>query len=369
MNQPISNPISGPHTHGAEDSRKVMWTVLLALVPATIFGISQFGWPALFLWLITIFSCLIFEALSLWLARKPILTFISDGSAILTGWLLAMTLPPWAPWWIGVLGAAIAIILGKQVFGGIGQNIFNPAMLARVALLISFPLQMTIWVNPLPMFSPLAVKFIDGLMITLHGFDIDAYSGASVMGYVKTELSNGQTLSNALPQSYDANALALGTINGSLGETSALLILFAGGYLMLKRIISWHIPFSMIATTALLAAIMHWISPQHYTGMLFHLLSGGLFLGAFFIATDMVTSPNTRTGQLIFGSACGLLVYVIRTWGGYPEGVAFAILLMNALTPLIDHYIRPRIYGHSYRNKILHYSEKRLARIKQVGED
>lgn len=159
MNQQVTNPISGPHTHGKEDTPKIMRLVLLALAPATAFGIYQFGWPALFLWLITILSCVVFEALSLWLARKPIMVYLADGSAILTGWLLAMTLPPWAPWWIGVVGGAIAIVLGKQVFGGVGQNIFNPAMLARVALLISFPVQMTLWVNPLPIFSPMAPGF------------------------------------------------------------------------------------------------------------------------------------------------------------------------------------------------------------------
>ena len=369
MNQHVTNPLSGPHTHGKEDTTKLMWTVLLALTPATLFGIYQFGWPALFLWLITILASIVFEVLSLWLARKPILPFITDGSAILTGWLLAMTLPPWAPWWIGVLGGGIAIILGKQVFGGIGQNIFNPAMLARVALLISFPLEMTLWVHPLPAFSSHAPAFMDSLLITWHGFAIDAYSGASIMGHVKTELANGQALSAAMPQNYDARALALGFTNGSLGETSAILILLGGGYLMFKRIISWHIPVAMLGTTALLATLMHALQPEHYAGALFHLFSGGLLLGAFFIATDLVTSPNTRTGQIIFGAGCGLLVFVIRTWGGYPEGVAFAVMLMNALTPLIDHYIRPRIYGHAYGGKTLQYSEKRLARVKQAGEE
>ncbi len=368
MNRQVSNPISGPHTHSEQDTGKVMWTVLLALLPATAFGIYQFGWPALFLWLITTLACVVFEAMSLWLARKPILPFISDGSAILTGWLLAMTLPPWAPWWIGVLGAAIAIILGKQVFGGLGQNIFNPAMLARVALLISFPVEMTLWVNPLPLISSHAPGFIDSLLITLHGFKIDVYSGASVMGHVKTELSNGKTLSDALSQSYDATALALGFVNGSLGETSAVLILLGGAYLIYKKIISWHIPLSMIVTTASLAILMHGLHPERYPGGLFHVLSGGLLLGAFFIATDLVTSPNTRTGQLIFGAGCGLLVYAIRTWGGYPEGVAFAVMLMNAVTPLIDHYVRPRIYGHTATGKTLSYSNKKLARVKQAGE-
>jgi len=369
MNQQVSNPLSGPHTHGKEDTPKIMRLVLLALTPATAFGIYQFGWPALFLWLITILSCIIFEAFSLWLARKPILSYIGDGSAILTGWLLAMTLPPWAPWWIGVLGGAIAIILGKQVFGGVGQNIFNPAMLARVALLISFPVQMTLWVNPLPMFSAMAPGFVDGLLITLKGFSIDAYSGASVMGHVKTEISNGATLTAALSQTYDNTALALGFVNGSLGETSALLILLGGLYLMRKKIISWHIPVAMIVSTALLATIMHSIDPEHYADALFHVMSGGLILGAFFIATDLVTSPNTKTGQLIFGAGCGLLVYVIRTWGGYPEGVAFAVMLMNAVVPLIDHYVRPRIYGHARSGKTLQYSEKKLARVQQAGED
>lgn len=260
-------------------------------------------------------------------------------------------------------------MLGKQVFGGIGQNIFNPAMLARVALLISFPVEMTVWVNPLPLFSGHAPDFFNSLMITLHGFNIDVYSGASIMGHVKTELTNGHTLSEAMAHTYDANALALGFVNGSLGETSTILILLGGGYLMLKKIISWHIPVAMIVTTALLAAIMHGLQPERYAGAEFHVLSGGLLLGAFFIATDLVTCPNTRSGQLVFGAGCGLLVYIIRTWGSYPEGVAFAVMLMNALTPLIDHYIRPRIYGHSHRGQTLQYSEKKLARIQRTGDE
>lgn len=357
----IKTPLSGPHTHSTNSVTKIMWLVLLALLPATLFGFYLFGWPAFNLWLITIATAIIAEAICLWAMSKPITPFITDGSAILSAWLLAMTLPPWAPWWIGVMGALIAIVIGKQIFGGIGQNIFNPAMLSRVALLIAFPVQMTSWVKPIPFFSRSAPDFIHGLSITLHGYSIDAVSGATSLGYVKTELSLGtKTLTDILSKTYNNDALTLGFVNGSMGETSAVLILLGGIFLIYKRIISWHIPVAMIGSVAILAFITNIISPERYPSMIFHITSGGLILGAFFIATDMVTSPNTKTGKLIFAAGCGGLVFVIRTWGGFPEGVAFAVMLMNSLVPLINHYIRPRVYGHTYSGNSLQYDASKL---------
>ena len=238
------------------------------------------------------------------------------------------------------------MVVGKHVFGGLGQNVFNPAMLARTALLISFPLEMTTWITPLPLGSPGAPGFLEGLRITFQGIaDIDAVSGASLLGHAKTAFTQGKTLSDAMTGEYADPSLTLGFVRGSLGETSALLLLLGGLFLLAKRIISWHIPASMLGTVALLAALFHFLDPEHYPDAEFHLLSGGMMLGAFFIATDMVTSPSTRAGQLVFGAGCGALAYIIRTWGGYPEGVAFAVLLMNAATPLIDHHMRPRVYG------------------------
>jgi len=290
-----ATPISGPYTHEKSSISRTMIWVMVALTPATAWGIYQFGLPALFLFIITIAACLISEAVCLYIAGKPIKPFLADGSAILTGWLLAMTLPPWAPWWIGVVGALLAIVVGKQVFGGIGQNLFNPAMVARVALLISFPLEMTSWVAPHPLFSADAPGLIESLRIT---FDIaspfDAVSSATILGHVKTELGRGIGLTQIWGEVFNPFNLAIGTVAGSLGETSAILILAGGLLLMLLRIISWHIPVSMMLSLALLASLFHWIDAEHYPPALFHLLSGATLLGAFFIATDLVTSPITR---------------------------------------------------------------------------
>jgi electron transport complex protein RnfD len=368
MNTMISS-LSGPHTHAVRTTGQIMGLVLLALVPATAFGFYLFGWPAINLWLITILSALFFEAFSLKLAKKPILFYLSDGSAILSGWLLAMTLPPWAPWWLGVVGGASAIILGKQIFGGVGQNLFNPAMLARVVLLISFPVEMTSWVVPQPFLSGHAPSFLEGLDITFNGYALDMVSGASSLGAVRTELTQGHTLSTILvPQHFTNQSLALGFISGSLGETSSLLIILGGLFLLYKRIFTWHIPVAMLASVALLSTLFHEINPERYAGAGFHLFAGGMMLGAFFIATDPVTSPNSSLGKLVFGAGVGALDYVIRTWGGYPEGMAFTIMIMNAITPLIDHYFRPRIYGHTWRGNTIEYSEEKLENVHKARE-
>jgi electron transport complex protein RnfD len=281
-----------------------------------------------------------------------------DGSALLTGWLLAMTLPPWAPWWIGVVGAFLAIVIGKQVFGGIGQNLFNPAMVARVALLISFPLEMTLFTSPTPLFSASAPGLLESLGITFGAStQIDAVSSATTLGHLKTELGRGIPLETASGGADGLWQLSLGTAAGSLGETSGLLLLAGGLFLIWKRIITWHIPLAMLGTLGLLAGIFHLIDPQAYVGPLTHLMSGAAIIGAFFIATDLVTSPVSIRGQLLFGAGCGLLVFAIRTWAGYPEGVAFAVMLMNACTPLIDHYLKPRIYGRDRKGEPLNYAD------------
>ena len=348
-------PTSAPHAHVGNSTRKVMYTVTLALAPATLFGVWQFGWPALNLLLVTIAASYLTEAITLKIAGKPVGFHLGDGSALLTGLLLALTLPPWAPWWIGALGGMLAILIGKAVFGGIGQNLFNPAMVARVALLISFPLEMTTWAAPLSFIEAGSPDFMAGLAVTFLGqLPPDTFTGASVLGHVKTELGLGANTGEALHSfGYAIQGAALGTLNGSLGETSALLILAGGLVLIQRRIISWRIPLSFLGAIFVLALLFNLIDSARYTGPLFHLLTGGVMLGALFIATDPVTSPSTPLGQLIFGAGCGVLVYVIRTWGGYPEGVAFAVLLMNAATPLIDHYTRPRIYGRDRRGEAL----------------
>ncbi|MET0024131.1 MAG: RnfABCDGE type electron transport complex subunit D [Sedimenticola sp.] len=351
--------VSGPYTHARTSISRTMILVMLALLPATLFSLYLFGWPAIFLFLITLLAALAAETICLQIAGRPGKPFLMDGSALLTGWLLAMTLPPWAPWWIGVVGALLAIVIGKQVFGGIGQNLFNPAMVARVALLISFPLEMTLFNPPVPLFSAQAPGFMESLAITFGSSgQLDAISSATTLGHYKTELSRGLTIGEATGDADTLWQLTLGSAAGSMGETSALLLLLGGLFLIYKRVITWHIPLSMLGTLALCAGIFHLTDPDTYVGPLTHLVSGAAILGAFFIATDLVTSPVSFRGQLLFGAGCGLLVYVIRTFAGYPEGVAFAVMLMNACTPLIDHYFKPRIYGRDTKGEPLSYSEK-----------
>ena len=353
-------PHSAPHTHSGNAVSNVMLHVIIALVPATVFGFYIFGFPALNILLITILSALLAEALSLRIAGKPMTSHLLDGSAFLTGLLLALSLPPWAPWWIAVFGGFFAIIVGKHIFGGLGQNVFNPAMLARVALLVSFPLEMTTWIDIKPLFSPEAPDFLESLKITFLGIpNFDAVSSASLMGHLRTELTLDKTVTESLVAvDYSITSASLGLTSGSIGETSSLLILLGGLYLLYKRIISWHIPVTMLATIFILATVFHLIDSERYAAPVFHLFTGGVMLGAFFIATDLVTSPNTKLGQTIFAIGIGLLVYIIRTWGGYPEGLGFAVLLMNAMVPLIDPYIKPRVYGRERKGNPLSIPEK-----------
>ena len=346
-------PGSGAHVGVKVSVSLIMWQVMLAISPATVYGLFCFGWPALNLFIITVLSAVFFEAFCLRLAGRLAKPVLMDGSAVLTGWLLAMTLPPWAPWWIGVVGSAIAIILGKQVYGGLGQNLFNPAMLARVALLISFPIEMTTWANVSPLFFSHSPGLIESWHITFVGLDnLDATTGATTLGFVKTEFSQNRLLVDIL-KDYSGFLNFIGWTRGSLGETSTLLLGLGGVWLIRQGVIQWYIPVSLLLTVTVLSGFFHTLDAQHYVSPFLHLNSGALMLTAFFIATDYVTSPNTKTGQLVFGAGCGLLIFVIRTWGAYPEGAGFAVLLMNSATPLIDYYIRPRIYGRDRKGKPL----------------
>jgi electron transport complex protein RnfD len=346
--------ISGPHTHAPVSVSWVMHQVILAVLPAALFGVYLFGWPALNLLLISLATALGVEAACLYLFGKRIKPFLGDGSALLTGLLIAMTLPPWAPWWIPVIGVSFALVIGKHLFGGLGQNVFNPAMLARVRLLVAFPLEMTAWITPTPLFSVGAPGFLEGLAITFTAGagQFDALSSASLLGEIKTGLSLNYPLSETLAGHSHWPSL-VGWIAGSLGETSALLILIGGLYLLARGVITWHAPLAMLVTLFVLASGFHLIDGDRYSGGLFHILNGGTFLVAFFIATDPVTSPATARGRILFGIGIGLIEYLIRTWGTFPEGVGFAVLLMNALTPLIDHYVRPRIYGRDRHGRPL----------------
>ncbi len=347
MSQPITL-VTRPH--GEESVSRTMMLVILALSPATLFGLYQFGWPAINLFLITVFTAVAAEAVMLKLRNRPIKLHLMDGSALVTGWLLAMTLPPWAPWWIGVLGSLFAIVLAKQLYGGLGQNLFNPAMVGRVILLVSFPLEMTLFITPQSIFSADAPGFLEGVQITFGSITDaqhhwDQFSSATLLSHLSIELNRGETIPTAMAHYYQPWELFAGFVPGSLAETSGLLILLGGLFLLQKRVISWHIPVSMLGTLIVLATVGNLIAPETHPNALVHLVSGATLIGAFFILTDPVGSPASLRGQIIFGIGAGVLLYVVRTWASYPEGMGFIVLLMNATTPLIDHFIKPRVYG------------------------
>lgn len=316
---------SSPHMHSGETTDKVMRDVIYALLPACLTAVWFFGLAALTTLLLCVASCLVAEAVCLKLQGRAQAT-LADGSAVLTGLLLALNLPAAAPWWLAVLGGGVAIVIGKQVYGGLGYNPFNPALVARVVLLISFPIQMTSWTAPLA-----------------SGSGVDAVTMATPLGEWKTAVM----LTGKLPavQSADYLNYLTGNMAGCLGEVSAVAVLIGAAYLFWRRIITWHIPLTFVVTVAVLTGIFWLVDPTRYPDPLLHLLTGGLLLGAFFMATDMVTSPVSSTGMIIFGFGCGLITVLIRLFGGYPEGVSFAILLMNAATPLIDRYTPPRKFG------------------------
>ena len=312
-----------PHIHGGDSVSKNMYGVLIALVPALLVSLYFFGLGALIVTLISVVSCVMFEYLiqKFLLKKEPT---ILDGSAILTGVLLAFNLPSNLPFWIVIIGALAAIGIGKMSFGGLGNNIFNPALVGRVFLLISFPAQMTTW--------PL-VDALEPFPMTYT----DAETGATVLALMKQGVQE-------LPSYTD---LLIGSKNGSLGEISALALLLGFAYMLWKKIITWHIPVSILATVFVFTGIMHLVNPVQYASPVYHLLllSGGLMLGAIFMATDYVTSPMSKNGMLVYGVGIGLLTAIIRLFGSYPEGMSFAILIMNALTPLINTYVKPKHFG------------------------
>jgi len=318
-----------PHVHGGDSVQKNMYGVCIALVPALIASLWFFGLGAAIVLATSIVSCVFFE----WAITKFILgrntCTILDGSAILTGLLLGFNLPSNLPIWIIVIGALFAIGVGKMTFGGLGQNPFNPALVGRVFLLISFPVQMTTWPEA---HQTLAYT--------------DAATAATPLSIMQNAISSGDpTVLNQLP---NVKEMFMGATGGSLGEVSALLLLVGCLFMIWRKIITWHIPVSILGTVALFAAVLHACSPV-YAMPTQVLCSGGLMLGACFMATDYVTSPMTGKGQLIYGVCIGLLTVIIRNWGAYPEGMSFAILIMNAFTPLINTYCKPQRFGEEVK--------------------
>ncbi len=319
-----------PHAHGTDTVERNMYGVIIALLPALLVSFYYFGLGSVVVCLTSVLACVAIEwAINKYIMKNPRNTIL-DGSAALTGLLLGMNLPSNLPVWIIIIGALFAIGVAKLSFGGLGQNIFNPALVGRCALLVAFPAQMTSW--------PVAGQW---------GSYLDAETGATPLAIMKTAIKNGDA--SVLQQLPDSFSLLLGDHSlaggaGTIGEVCALALLIGLAYMLWKKIITWHIPVSIIGTVFIIAGIMHLVNPV-YADPLSVILSGGLMLGAIFMATDYVTSPMTAKGQLIYGIAIGFLTIVIRNWGAYPEGMSFAILIMNAFTPLINNYVKPKRFG------------------------
>lgn len=327
---------ASPHVHSSRTSQRLMYDVLIALSPAFLVSIYVFGIGALLVTAVAVVSCIFFEFIIQKYLLKTAIT-IHDGSALLTGVLLAFNLPSNLPIWMIVVGSLVAIGIAKSSFGGLGFNIFNPALVGRVFLLISFPVQMTSW--------PTAVEN--------QGKLLDAVTGATPLGFVKEGLQAGETMTSLASQIPSNMELFLGITGGSLGEMSVLALLIGGIYLLIRKVISWHIPITMLGTIAIVTGVFWLVSPENNASPLFHILTGGAVLGAFYMATDLVTSPITRKGMLIFAVGVGLLTVVIRIFGAYPEGVSFAIIIMNAFVPLINTYFKPRRFGSKIKTKII----------------
>ena len=321
-----------PHVHGGDSVPKNMYGVIIALIPALAASLWYFGLGALIVTLTAVAACILFE----WIIQKYLMKTtpsISDGSAAVTGLLLAFNLPTNIPLGLIIIGAAVAIGIGKMTFGGLGNNPFNPALVGRVFLLISFPVQMTSW--PVPVASRFQY--------------LDAATGATPLSIIKEGVASGTSIPDLMSEIPSYINLFLGKMGGSAGEVAGVALVLGGLYLIWRKIITWHIPVSVLASVAVFTGILHLADPQAYAGPLFHLLTGGVLLGAFFMATDYVSSPMSRQGMLLYGIGIGVITVLIRVYGSYPEGVSFAILIMNGFTPLIDKYLKPKRFGEKVK--------------------
>ncbi|WP_312073213.1 electron transport complex subunit RsxD [Atlantibacter sp.] len=343
---------SSPYTHNQRQTSRIMMLVSLALLPGIAVQWFNFGWGSIIQLLLAIASALAAEAVVCKLRKQSASTLLGDNSALLTGLLLGISIPPLAPWWMVVLGTVFAIIIAKHLYGGLGHNPFNPAMIGYVVLLISFPVQMTSWLPPQSL-AAIQPDFLDTLRMiftghTLNGdtmsqlkMGIDGISQATPLDTFKTGLRAG---GNA------AQLMHTPMLNGVLGgpgwQWVNMAFLAGGLFLLGKNLIRWHIPVSFLSTLTVCSLLGWLMAPEHFVSPLVHLFSGATMLGAFFILTDPVTASTTNRGRLLYGALAGVLVWLIRSFGGYPDGVAFATLLANITVPLIDYYTRPRVYGH-----------------------
>jgi electron transport complex protein RnfD len=341
--------LTSPHAHGANKTSNVMLKVILACIPGLLALTWFFGPGSIINVLLACLTALACEAAILKVRGRPVAFYLKDYSALVTGVLLGMALPPYCPWWLVVVGTAVAIILAKQLYGGMGFNPFNPAMVGYVVLLISFPVEMTRWAAPVPLLADgqSLMGIGDALQAVFAGTAIDGYSGATPLDAFKQ--NNGLMVEQIYQQH---SILAAGSFAGAGWEWVNLAFLLGGLYLLQQRIFTWHTPVSMLLTIAVLSALFYDSGSSTSGGSpLLHLFSGATMLGAFFIATDPVSSAVSTKGRLIYGAGIGALVYLIRVWGNYPDAVAFSVLLMNIAAPFIDYYTVPRSYGHTKARK------------------
>ena len=339
---------SSPHLRHVTHTGRVMRLVILATLPGVAAMTFFFGWGTLINLVFASMLALAFEAICVKMRKRPLGFYLNDGSAVLTAVLLALALPPMVPWWVTTVGIFVAIVLAKQLYGGIGQNPFNPAMIAYALLLISFPVQMTQWAQPFVMVSDAwAVPgFIDTLKVIFVGAPssvADALSGPTPLDVMRHR--NGLTTEEAW--------LTVPVLTTGIGAWHAVSIAYlaGGAFLIYKKIFTWHTPVALLISLTVISAVFYGLSPDTYASPMFHLTVGATMLGAFFIATDPVSAATSNRGKLIYGAGIGLLIYIIRAWGGYPDGVAFAVLLMNLSAPFIDQYTQPRTYGHTKANR------------------
>ncbi|MBD3619795.1 MAG: electron transport complex subunit RsxD [Chromatiales bacterium] len=335
--------VSSPHHTPAKSVSRVMGAVMLALLPGTAAATWYFGWGVLINVVLAAGFAVALEAAMLALRGRPLRPFLTDGSAVLTAWLFALALPPLTEWWITLIGIVFAIVIAKQLYGGLGHNPFNPAMVGYVVVLVSFPREMTLWLPP-EMLAETRFDFLQALTVVFTGslpagLSWDAITMATPLDLMKTELSLNRTIEEI------RQSPLFGDFSGQGWEWIANWYAIGGFWLLFRRTIAWQIPVAMLGSLFAIATLFYWMDPDAHAGPLFHVFSGGAIIGAFFIATDPVSAATTPRGRLIYGAGIGVLTYVIRTWGGYPDGIAFAVLLMNMAAPTIDYYTRPRVFG------------------------
>ncbi|MFN2395345.1 MAG: RnfABCDGE type electron transport complex subunit D [Bacteroidales bacterium] len=326
--------VSGsPHVYTEESVSNIMYGVVLSLIPAALVSFYFFGLAAIMVTITAVASCMFFEyIIQRYLFKGPVTIF--DGSAVITGVLLAFIVPASLPLWMVVIGSLVSIGMAKMTFGGLGKNVFNPALVGRVFLMISFPVEMNMYPKPTSFSTQLT----------------DIVTGPTPLAMVKEGVAQGEKVSDILPEIPEYANLLMGNMGGSVGEISAIAIILGGIYMLIKKYITWEVPAAYIGSVFVLAGILWMVDPTYYVDPFFHLITGGLMLGAIYMATDMVTSPMSRWGMIVYGIGCGFLTIIIRIFGAYPEGVAFAILIMNGFVPLINRGFKPKRFGEEVKN-------------------